>query len=347
MNKELLPNDACPACGQVGQVSRITRREAVPVRDLSVEVTRVFRSCGHCGTEFESTADPDWKKEAYAAYRTAKGMPSPEDIRAWRKEYDLTQPEVTRLLGWGEVTLGRYENGSLQSDAHNRSLMQLMDPVNLVQALESDPEAVPEAKRAAIFDKVDSLVTAQRARQLLATVVSRSAAGATTGHRAFNIDRLSALVRFITTSEGVFRTKLNKLLFYIDFCAFAELGRSVTGLQYARLNYGPVPNKFDTIFDCLQNMGTVTIESWEVGDYAGGIIRAAGPVPHDLLSREEKLIANAVCEHFNGWTAVKVMDFSHEEKAWLEVPNSKLISYEFAKGLQIRDRLKLPPLKNP
>lgn len=348
MTTELLPHDACPACGQVGEVTRITRRETMPVRDLAVEVTRVSRSCGHCGAEFESTADPDWKKEAYAAYRAAKGMPSPEDIRAWRATYGLTQPEVTRLLGWGEVTLGRYENGSLQSEGNNKSLVDLMKPANLVQALENDPDAVPAAKRMAIFDKVDAQVRSERARQLLTTVVSRSASADTTGRQTFNIDRLADLVRFMTTGEGVFKTKLNKLLFYVDFTAFHNLGRSITGLQYARVPFGPVPHKFDTVFDCLQNMGAIAVDSWEEGDYSGSIIQAAGRGLNNLLLREEKLIANAICEHFSGWSATKVMSFSHEEKAWLNVPNGQLISYkEYAAGLQIHAQLKLPALQKP
>lgn len=348
MTTELLPHDACPACGQVGQVSRITRRETMSVRDLAVEVTRVHRSCGHCGAEFESTADTDWKKEAYATYRAAKGMPSPEDIRAWRATYGLTQPEVTRLLGWGEVTLGRYENGSLQSDAHNKSLVHLMDPANLVQALENDPDAVPEAKRSAIFDKVEALVRAQRSRQMLATVVSRSASAATTGRQSFNIDRLADLVRFITTSEPVFKTKLNKLLFYVDFTVFHRLGRSITGLQYARVPFGPVPDKYETIFSSLENMGVIALEPWENGEHSGDIIRAGKGSDFTQLGDDERKIANAVCEHFSGWTATRIMDFSHEEKAWLEVSNGKLISYEeYAAELQIHARLKLPPLKRP
>lgn len=341
MSTELLPRDACPACGQVGRVTRISRRETMPVRDLAVEVTRVSRSCGHCDAEFESTADPDWKKEAYAAYRTAKGMPSPEDIRAWRATYGLTQPEVTRLLGWGEVTLGRYENGSLQSDAHNKSLVQLMDPANLVQALENDPDAMPEAKRIAIFDKVDAQVRAQRSRQMLATVVNRSALAATTGRQTFNIDRLADLVRFITIN-GEFKTKLNKLLFYVDFTAFSALGRSITGLQYARVNFGPVPDKYETIFSSLENMGVIALEPWESGEHSGDIIRAGKEGDFARLTQEERRVANAVCEYFSGWTATRIMDFSHREKAWLEVPNGKLISYDYAHHLLILSELSLP-----
>ena len=36
-------------------------------------------------------------------------------------------------------------------------------------------------------------------------------------------------------------TKLNKILFYCDFFAFARFGKSITSMPYNKLSYGPVP----------------------------------------------------------------------------------------------------------
>jgi putative zinc finger/helix-turn-helix YgiT family protein len=151
---ECLKDVPCPECGQTGQVHRISRHETVSVRGLEFEVEKVLRRCNACAAEFENTKDADWRIEAYAAYRAAKGMVSPESIRAWRKEYDLKQAEVTALLGWGEVTLGRYENGSLQTEAHDKQLSDLMDPGNLARAVASTPGALSEERRAAILLRI-------------------------------------------------------------------------------------------------------------------------------------------------------------------------------------------------
>ena len=37
-------------------------------------------------------------------------------------------------------------------------------------------------------------------------------------------------------------TKLNKILYFSDFKAFAILGCAITGATYRRLDYGPVPS---------------------------------------------------------------------------------------------------------
>lgn len=152
--KTPLPEVSCPECGKVGHVSRLTRRETVAVRGLEFEADKVLRQCDACGAEFENTRDPDWRVAAYAAYRAAKGLVTPERIKAWRREYDLKQAEVTALLGWGEVTLGRYENGSLQTEAHDRQLADLMDPGNLARALANCDGAIPDDRKMAILSTI-------------------------------------------------------------------------------------------------------------------------------------------------------------------------------------------------
>lgn len=151
---EELHDVTCPECGRGGSVTRFRRHETVSVRGMELEVEKVLRRCGACGSEYENTKDPDWRIDAYAMYRKAKGMLAPKRIRDWRGEYDLKQSEVTALLGWGEVTLGRYENGSLQSEAHDKQLADLIDPVHLAAALAAHPEAMSDERRAAILSRI-------------------------------------------------------------------------------------------------------------------------------------------------------------------------------------------------
>jgi DNA-binding transcriptional regulator YiaG len=115
---------------------------------------RVLRQCGACGAEFENTKDPDRRVDAYATYRESKRLLTPERIREWRRSYELKQAEVTALLGWGEVTLGHYETGSLQTEAHDKQLADLMNPCHLVSAVETHPEMMSEDRRRAVLTQI-------------------------------------------------------------------------------------------------------------------------------------------------------------------------------------------------
>lgn len=156
MNETTLPEVACGACGAQGSVVRFERRGCEDVRGFKVEVTKTLRRCIACGQEFENSRDPDWRVEAYAQFRAAKGWATPEQIVEWRKRYDLSQEDVGRLLGWGEVTLGRYERGALQTEGHNTQLAQLMAEGGIARALSERPDALPAAKRAALRRKMEA-----------------------------------------------------------------------------------------------------------------------------------------------------------------------------------------------
>src|SRR5947209_11343888 len=52
---------------------------------------------------------------------------------------------------------------------------------------------------------------------------------------------LNALAYFIENTSWYGKTKLYKLLYFLDFEHFKETGRSVTGLDYFAWEMGPVP----------------------------------------------------------------------------------------------------------
>jgi hypothetical protein len=41
----------------------------------------------------------------------------------------------------------------------------------------------------------------------------------------------------------VFCTKMNKLLFYIDFLSYRQRGIAITGLCFRAIDFGPVPDR--------------------------------------------------------------------------------------------------------
>ncbi len=52
---------------------------------------------------------------------------------------------------------------------------------------------------------------------------------------------INAIIYFLNSTKFCGKTKLFKLLYYLDFMHFRETGRSVTGLDYYAWQFGPVP----------------------------------------------------------------------------------------------------------
>jgi uncharacterized phage-associated protein len=52
---------------------------------------------------------------------------------------------------------------------------------------------------------------------------------------------INAIIYFANNTKYCGKTKLMKLLYFLDFCHFKQTGKSVTGLEYFAWEKGPVP----------------------------------------------------------------------------------------------------------
>lgn len=130
MNKE----DFCPHCEDVTPFRLITKQETLPVMGEPVEYKAHVRHCSVCGGEYAPTElEEENFRTAYGIYRQRHNLLTPEQIRAIRDKYGLSQRNFSRLLGWGDITVHRYEAGALQDAAYNVMLVLIDDPLNALQ----------------------------------------------------------------------------------------------------------------------------------------------------------------------------------------------------------------------
>ena len=220
------------------------RKEQFGIRGEQIEVELEVLSCSNCQTEFEDlNSEHDPYALAYEEYRNRNGMLHPSQIVEFRKKYKFTQKELGELLGFGDVTLSRYENGALQDEVHDKLLRMNFEPRNLLSSIESKPEIFDEEKR-------QTLINLLRKEILLTgcfPIFDESESSIYTGNRSFDLDKVINVIKFLTNSVEVYKTKLLKLLFYVDFKYFKEFGVSMMGLQYAHLPRGPVPEDFNLL----------------------------------------------------------------------------------------------------
>jgi putative zinc finger/helix-turn-helix YgiT family protein len=326
----------CPACGRANSVVRQTRREIHKIRGKDIAVDSILRYCTACGAEFEHDSDPDWREAAFAIYRQQAGLLQPEEIRGWRQELRLTQDEIAALLGWGEATLGRYEKGALQTEAHDRQLRDLMAPAGLLERIMHVPDVVPAHKRERLAGQLQHKAVQERLDEALLIAAYEQGPSVWNGQRELDLRRLIAAI-LILLASGELKTKFNKLMFYADFTHFRQHRHSVTGLHYARADHGPVPDGYATIIAALVEAEVVAVEEVEFPNgYLGErLVPLMKPDP-DVLTDIERDTLVRVREYFSQWTATRIRDRSHEEPAWLETSNGNRISYEYADTLKLQ-----------
>src|SRR4030043_399385 len=326
----------CPHCEKETNLELIRSEDEIKVRGELIKVEVEYYKCKSCGKEFDDPrSQDDPLDKAYREYRRRHGMLQPEEILESRKKFGLTQNEMSRLLGWGGATLSRYENAALQDETHEKALRLAMEPRNLLKLIEATPDVLPKEKR-------DRLIKELRAAEEETCSLERVyeerfgkyEASELSGYRKLNLAKLFNAILYFCKG-GVFKTKLNKLLFYADFKHFKDYAVSITGARYAHIPFGPAPEKYSLYLATLLENGTIELEEHIFSDDVIGEEFISSKKPDLLLFSDSELkILSTVKEYFKDFNVKRITDFSHDEKAYKETAQGDKISYEYANELK-------------
>ena len=327
----------CPGCEKITELEHILTTEELNVRGELIRVKVEYYKCKECGEEFENPGSKDDPlNKAYREYRRKHDMVQPEEIREMRKFYGLTQKELSKLLGWGGATLSRYENGALQDDAHDRVLQLIKKPENMHRLILKNRKFLEEEKRNRLLEKLTS--TGEEIcsfHNIFEDRFGKYDPSVESGYNKLNLTKLFNIIKFFA-KDGVFKSKLCKLIFYADFKHFKDYAVSITGVKYAHADHGPVPDNFEHYFATLiHDEKAIRVEEMNFKEYLGE--RYFSDVEPDLnvFSEDELEILLYVKKFFKDYTATQIRKSSHSEKGYKETRVGDIISYEYANSLQI------------
>ncbi len=126
-------------------------------------------------------------------------------------------------------------------------------------------------------------------------------------------------------------TKLNKLLFFTDFRAFAELGKPVTGARYQKLEFGPAARELLPMREELLSDGEARFRERSDDDLNDVLVPLSKPRIEAVLSEAERKIADDVFAELRPFNASATSDYSHLKSAgWNVVALRDDIPYESA-----------------
>ena len=292
----------CEECGKEVETKIVIKKETYDVCGEAVEVDAQVLVCAECGEEFFcEELDNATLVLAYNKYRRRHKLLLPEEIRKIREQYGLSQRSFAKLLNWGDKTICRYENGSIQA---------------VVGQLEQNEE--------------------YRTGRRFFHLFFAKAPCEENGYRAFDYDKFCAMVLFFAhKNTELLKTKLMKLLNYSDMIFYKENGISISGARYAHLPYGPVPENFDILLGTMAADHIARIEVVYDNGYEKHQVIAEEDIPEDVLSKEELAVLNRIYNKFACFGSVDISNYSHKEKGYMETQKGEIISYAYAKYIEL------------
>lgn len=329
MNKNI-----CPYCNEMREVKHVHEKENISVRGENIIVKSSFIQCNTCKNSFD---DPKSKFDvldaAYREYRNKHNMLQPEAIKKWRIGLNLTQIELSRILGFGDVTISRYESGKLQENAHDKAMRLAMKPMNMLSLINENDRCISDkTKKQTVINILQNQLDLESSfESFFEFKFNTYQPNEYSGYKKLNLDKVFAAIMFFCGDLAIFKTKLNKLMFYADFKYFNEHGSSITGLQYVKLPYGPVPDHYDYYIATLLMEQKLT----KAEENCGEKLLTCTKSDLSVFNDDELQTLIYIKKYFAKFTASKISDYSHNEKAYVLTADTAFIPYTLAENLSV------------
>jgi uncharacterized phage-associated protein len=127
------------------------------------------------------------------------------------------------------------------------------------------------------------------------------------------------------------RTKLMKLLYFVDFDHYEAHGKPVTGAVYRKLPHGPYPDKIEKLIARMEGSGLVQgVEVDRQGYAQHRLITLNGKFDSAKFSGTELQALERVAADWADATAAQIEAATHREAPWAGTQAGKKIDYEMA-----------------
>ena len=255
----------------------------------------------------------------YDIYKEKTGLLTSNDIKRIRSKYRMNQKEYAFALGFGEITIHRFENGSIQTEAVD-SIIRLSDnPDNMHDLLIKNKKNFSDDSYIIFMKRIEEIQRLKKhciAKINLETFKNLHFEQADVNAIANNviyeynkkIDKLNDEFNINESSlceEYITPLKLQKLLYYIQGLSLKIFGKVAYENKIYAWAYGPV---IEDVYNNYKGRATITT-----------------PVNKFKISEGLEKIISIVIDSYGQIEAEKLIDLTHDEEPWIVTKKNNVI----------------------
>ena len=319
-----------------GEVLKKSTIQTLTYRSQTFPVHAHYYGCVDTGETF-TTEDLDALNllQLHNQYRERNHILFPEQIKALRESYGVSQRTMSTLMGFGINQYRQYEEGEIPSLSNAKLISLVRAARNFRELILERKDELKERELGDLLRRVDELLILQNDPThavLMAIWNPLDVPNQYTGYRVPNFDKFAQMVLFFFDQmPHLYTVRLNKLLFYADFGHFKRMGYSISGARYCAIPKGPVPDEYRILNDLLVQQGYLE-QTYAERDEE--VFEAFQPhrsrrVDINVFSHSELEILNLTVKTFRFVKTADIIERSHEEIGWIDNEASKSsISYQ-------------------
>ncbi len=224
-------------------------------------------------------------------------------IKQIRQSFGFSQAEVAKLLDIQRQSFGQVEKG------------------------ERNLDSLELAKLAEIFSvSADELLSFPKEVASMKKLVKSKF--------KFKKDKLENVILYTLEQCGgkpnLGETVLYKLLYYFDFDHYELYGKSITGLQYVKLQFGPVPQirQFKPVIDKMIRDKKIAVIKQHYFDKIQKRYIALIEYNKESFEREEKEVIDSVIKKLSDMSAMQIENYVHGDIPWKVPRMREIIDYD-------------------
>jgi putative zinc finger/helix-turn-helix YgiT family protein len=295
----------------------------VKVHDLEIEF------------EEDIAIDPDTEEEVYIRelevendkrlydrYKNIKGLLQSHEIKRIREKYNLNQKDFAKVLGLGEITIHRYENGTIQTDATDSIIRFAAKPENMESVAYKNKHKLADD----VFNQLMNRVTDLKLYNKHKIVELNNLEDFyRLSFETIHVEKLAAKVielynkmihvlskEYQVSMPKITNLELQKLLYYVQgICLFIYKEPAFKQNIYA-WDYGPIV--YEIYSKYKKYMANEIDETTDI-----------------TVSEGLEKIIEIVIDGYGKYTGGQLIRMTHEEEPWLNTSKNKIIQEELIK----------------
>lgn len=332
----------CPYCKKEVEY-KIEKRELKEFRGIEVDTFENVAICNECNQDlYVNKIEDENNERIYKIYREKANIIKAEDIVKLREKYDISQRELTAILGFGKMTINRYERGGLPTKSQSDYIKLLIENedrfIEKVNEAYENNNITEKTYKKIVSEGQEENISKKRVqeniRRYLKEVLNRKP-DIYNGYKSLDLEKVENIISYIASKvKNLTITSLNKYLWYIDMLSFNKRAVAITGLTYQNQKFGPtiVYKKYDELSLLDDKYQREDIET-ENGNTTKIISNENFNL--DKINDSEKEIIDTIIKLLKNKKVTDISEMSHREDGWKKTKRLEKISFEYAMNLNI------------
>lgn len=135
------------------------------------------------------------------------------------------------------------------------------------------------------------------------------------------------ILSFLRLGIKMPKTKLAKLLYFADFSWFYYHLESMSGMQYRKIQYGPVADSYFRIIDEMFDNGEIAIDQTKDGAMLISQTRSGAKISLFKINKEEEKLIKNIEKKWQNKKTNEIVDFTHKQLPYLYAMDNEVVSY--------------------